>query len=315
MRAKQKKGSLLLIISTLILGGIIYLADPVAILINLRNIKPVYWILFTIIFTMTTLLRVYRWKLLLSNTKEISLLSLLPVKLAGLAISNLTPGRGGEPVKAFLLKRKEGVPVSKGLFSIVLEKLLDLGFLVILAFYFIEQFSSELFFVNRGVIGAGVLLLLVGIFIIRNEKIGQVVVDISQKTFLKKHLTKEFMSSFYNSSGLTNSTVGMCMLLTSLIWILEAVTFFFALSALGITCFSLGFLTTLLAFAALCGVVSFLPGGLGSTEGVLILILGTFGVSISSIVSGVLIWRFFTLWFVIGFGWLSLNYLGSIQKK
>ncbi len=313
---RRFKKRYLLAISLLILGGVIYASDPATILATLCGIRPVYWLILPIPFMVTTFLRVYRWKLLLSSTKELSFFSLLPIQLAGLAISNITPGRVGEPAKALFLKKREDIPVSKSLLSIVWERLLDLVFLVIFTvpfiLSFIGQFNPNLVSLGRSALGLVALLIIFTILLIRNERIGLRIAKVSEKIpLIKRHLTQDFMLSFYGSTRIKSSTLISCAIMTMIIWIFEAAAFYIAFSAIGISEFSLWFLATLLAFAIICGVVSFLPGGIGSTEGILILVLGISGISASSAASGVLIARFFTLWFAIGFGFLSLSLLGK----
>ena len=306
----------LLAVSLLILGGIIYASDPVAILGTLRNIHPLYWLILPFPFIVTSSLRVYRWKLLLSSTKKIGFFSLLPIQMAGLAISNLTPGRVGEPAKALFLKKKEDILVSKSLLSIVWERILDLVFLVLFSvpfiLLFIGKFNPSLSILGRNALGLVLVILFFVILLIRNERIGLKFVRIFERIpVLKDHLTQEFMLSFYGSNRISSRTIFTSSILTIAIWIFDALPFYIAFRAIGVNELSIWFFTTILAFAIICGVLSFLPGGVGSTEGILILILGTFGLTTSLAASGVLIARFFTLWFAIGLGLLCVGYLGK----
>ena len=71
---------------------------------------------------------IYRWKLILeSQGDKIPFKKLLAPKFVGFAISFLTPGLyvGGEPVRAYLLKKNTGIRLSKGFSSIIVDKILD----------------------------------------------------------------------------------------------------------------------------------------------------------------------------------------------
>jgi len=70
----------------------------------------------------------YRWKLVLEAQGDIvPYKKLFAPKLVGFAISFLTPGLyiGGEPVRAFLLKKQTKVRYSHGFASIIVDKILD----------------------------------------------------------------------------------------------------------------------------------------------------------------------------------------------
>ena len=71
---------------------------------------------------------IYRWMLILHAQGDmVRYRQLLAPKFIGFAISYLTPGLyiGGEPVRAYVLKKEAGVKFSHGLASIIVDKILD----------------------------------------------------------------------------------------------------------------------------------------------------------------------------------------------
>jgi uncharacterized protein (TIRG00374 family) len=72
---------------------------------------------------------------MLRHIRRISLARLFPVVVIGYMGNNVYPARAGELLRSYVLKRKEGVPVSASLATVVLERLFD-G-LVMLLFVFI----------------------------------------------------------------------------------------------------------------------------------------------------------------------------------
>lgn len=71
---------------------------------------------------------VYRWKLVLkAQGDHVPYKKLFVPKLIGNAISFLTPGLyvGGEPVRAYVLKKNTGVRFTHGMASIIIDKILD----------------------------------------------------------------------------------------------------------------------------------------------------------------------------------------------
>ncbi|MEM7817929.1 MAG: flippase-like domain-containing protein, partial [Candidatus Aenigmatarchaeota archaeon] len=81
------------------------------------------------------------------------------------------------------------------------------------------------------------------------------------------------------------------LLFTFLIWIFECFIFLFSSKAVGINLpFSLFALPLI---SILLGSLTFMPGGLGSIEAILILFLSLLGVPLPQATSAVLIYRFF----------------------
>ena len=52
---------------------------------------------------------------------------------AGMSASNLTPGKIGEPVKSYLLKKTEGISISRTLPSVVMERVFDVFSVIIIS--------------------------------------------------------------------------------------------------------------------------------------------------------------------------------------
>jgi uncharacterized protein (TIRG00374 family) len=68
------------------------------------------------------------------------------------------------------------------------------------------------------------------------------------------------------------------------------------------------------AIAVLAGAVSLLPGGLGSTETVMVALLAAQGFALTEAIVVTLVCRLVTLWLAIGFGWIALGALRQRQR-
>ncbi|GAB4541744.1 MAG: lysylphosphatidylglycerol synthase transmembrane domain-containing protein [Anaerolineae bacterium] len=79
--------------------------------------------------------RTWRWDYLLRPVKRIPLRHLFPVVVIGYMGNNIFPVRAGEVIRAYLLRRREGVSISTSLATILVERVFD-G-LVMLMFVFI----------------------------------------------------------------------------------------------------------------------------------------------------------------------------------
>ncbi len=80
--------------------------------------------------------RAWRWHYLLRPVKSISTRTMFPIVTIGYMGNNIYPARAGEVLRAVILKRREGVPISASLATIIVERIFD-G-VVMLAFVFIN---------------------------------------------------------------------------------------------------------------------------------------------------------------------------------
>jgi len=80
--------------------------------------------------------RVWRWHYLLRPLKRIPTRTMFPVVAIGYMGNNIYPARAGELLRAFVLRRKTGIPVSASLATILVERIFD-G-VVMLLFVFVN---------------------------------------------------------------------------------------------------------------------------------------------------------------------------------
>jgi uncharacterized protein (TIRG00374 family) len=78
--------------------------------------------------------RAWRWHYLLRPIKLIRTRVMFPITCIGYMGNNIYPARAGEVLRAVVLKRREGVPISASLATIIVERIFD-G-VVMLAFVF-----------------------------------------------------------------------------------------------------------------------------------------------------------------------------------
>jgi uncharacterized protein (TIRG00374 family) len=185
-----------------------------------------------------------------SSGTKVSFKRTLPFYLIGLALNNITPGKiGGEPVRAYLLKKEAKVSIGQGIASIFAEKIFDIivitSMAVIGAIFIIPLLTPE----------AGRLLIIILIGVI--AAIIASLVIVSHSTLLKKTVDKSvnFAMKVSDSSyteKLSQALVGFvdkfrfgmkeilkakrtasaCIFLTVIIWINEALRLFIILFAL-----------------------------------------------------------------------------------
>ncbi|MCD6435201.1 MAG: flippase-like domain-containing protein, partial [Clostridiales bacterium] len=146
---RENIGKLILsLISLLILIELILYVNPSKLIIEIKKIHTEAIFIAFLLANIATLFRVLKWWVLIDN---ISIKELIPIQLAGMMISNLTPGKVGEPIKAFILKSLKGINVSESLQSIIWERTLDLIVLLIFTLIGIVLFSKLLKFSIVGI--------------------------------------------------------------------------------------------------------------------------------------------------------------------
>ena len=99
---------------------------------EIKNINPIYPLLFILGIFINMIVRSYRWGLILKQYKEeISFKTLINFTAIGFFI-NFLPGRVGEFARGILIARKEKINQSYGLASVIIERLIDVLMVVIL---------------------------------------------------------------------------------------------------------------------------------------------------------------------------------------
>jgi uncharacterized protein (TIRG00374 family) len=99
-----------------------------------------------------------------------------------------------------------------------------------------------------------------------------------------------------------------------LAWGLEGVGLGFLSSMFPGPQLALGTAIGIYAIAVLAGAVSLLPGGLGSTETVMVALLAAQGFALTEAVIVTLACRLVTLWLAVGLGWIAVWGLRHRQR-
>ena len=114
----------------------------------IKNVNPLYIIIFIAGLYTQFFIRAYRWGILFRPFKKnISILNLYHYSFIGMFINTLIPGRIGEPARGILIAREEGLESGSGLATIVIERMIDSLMIVVLFFtslLFIDSSNSVL---------------------------------------------------------------------------------------------------------------------------------------------------------------------------
>jgi len=77
-------------------------------------------------------LRAVRWQVILASSVSVDYLSAFHPLMIGFMINCILPGRIGEVARPVILRKEENVPFSTGLATVAVERVLDIGFVLLL---------------------------------------------------------------------------------------------------------------------------------------------------------------------------------------
>ena len=243
-------------------------------------------------------LRYWRWEWYLSKLsgKRVPHTRHLAYYVSGFALST-TPGKAGETVRSLYLKQHE-ISFNHTLSTFFVERFQDLLTIVLMASaaaFLFEGYGLLVALTAAVVIGC--LPLLHSPFII--SKLDGLAHTLSERPGkLLQHLAE-----LLNSSAvlLKNKELIGGILIGISAWVAEGIGFWYLLECLGQD-IGLTAAISIYGVAVLVGAISFLPGGLGSTEAVMGLLLIASGVPEPVAVAATLICRIATLWFAVFIG-------------
>ncbi len=302
----------MLAVSFAILAGIIWYANPVLLAERISHGNVLLIFIVFLLASVNVLMRTLKWKVLLEG---VGLLELVPVQILGMVLSSLTPGKVGEPLKAIILKARKGIAVSKGLSTIIWERILDLVVLVILAAVFIAMMSMTFNMLYIGLAAIAIFIAGISVLlgIVMSKRIGMKVFSFAKKLPLLNRIGEEFMDKFYEGSKIPKSRIALSFIITAACWFLDGVIFYFSFLAIGIEVSPLMF-AGIIAFSTLVAIASTLPGGLGSFEAVLIVLISSLGFTAVDATTGIMIGRVLTFWYGMALGALSFLWLSRKSK-
>jgi uncharacterized protein (TIRG00374 family) len=225
--------------------------------------------------------RAWRWHYLLGPIKKISTKTMFPITTIGYMGNNIYPARAGEVLRAVILKRREGVPVSASLATIIVERIFD-G-VVMLAFVFVNlpelaKLTGSSGFVGNiqqvAVIGTGVFLgallifLLAAMFPQVTARVGLwFIYRLIPKRLHEKII--DIMNKFLDGLASLRSPFNVLMVFFTsvIIWLLETGKYWFVMHAFP---FQVSFFALMLlnGIANLATTIPSAPGYIGTWEAV-----------------------------------------------
>jgi uncharacterized protein (TIRG00374 family) len=245
-------------------------------------------------------LRFAKWHFLLRRAGVVVPLQIsLLVFLSGFSMG-ITPGKLGELLKSYLLKLSHGVPMTQTAPVVIAERIADLLALLLLCLVGIFSYATGprirllLALCALAVLVLTIVLASRRLFVSLSKVLGRI--RPLRGLALRLEAFSEPMSALLAPFPLACNT-----LLSLAAWICECVGFFLVIHALPGATAQLQLAVFIYASTTVLGALSFLPGGLGVTEGsmTLLLVRTASGMSRSAAIAATLVIRLCTLWFAV----------------
>lgn len=317
MVTRQKYRMILSIITGIgIIAILLYFSDIKSMVSILRNINPIWIVLGFLVYNINWILRGYRWQIILNSIgHKIGLKDSISLTILGNFINLAAPAKIGDFARAFVLKRNSNVDISKGIYSVIVDRILDLFGILILAYISFTIISKDLLLPSwtKTIIDNLISVLIIGpiiIGIISRIKISKV------KKFSSLISLIENIKAIYKPKKM----VELCVL-SIILWIFE-------ISTMVILLYSINHLDNipLILFAVMVAnltkALPLTPGGIGVYEGTVATILMTGGLPYSiGLTMGILehsIKNIYTIIFGIpslGYNGMSVNNITEFKTK
>lgn len=229
--------------------------------------------------------RSWRWHYTLRHFKPIPLTRLYPLICIGYFGNNIYPFRAGEVIRSYVLRRKEGIPISSSLATVLIERVFD-GLVMLLFVFLALPFTPQLPSGYRNaVVGLTVLLLVATVFFVWMAAQPQRMATVYHwfaKRLLPQRIrrrTDELYTRFMAGLESLSRPADVLMIFAAsvVIWLMETVKYWFVMHAFD---FSVSFLVLMLmnGLVNLATTLPSAPGYIGTFDTPGIEVLKRFGV-------------------------------------
>ena len=292
-------------------GVFLFFSDFNIISKHISNFKYEFLPLILLLVSISWTPLLVRWQILLKkNDINIPIKKSFLLFLGGMSMT-ITPGHVGELIKSQLIKTIYNIPRTKTAPIIFVEKFYDLTGAIIASIIGIIILGMD-----ASLILISVSILIVIIFLIYYRPIFEFILKRVTKTkFFSKY--SENISDSYEivRNSTTPQISSISFGLSVLYWIIISVAVHFILLSFGIESISILKTISIYSSSVIIGAISFIPGGLGITEGSLIGLFSLEGIDISlALILSVMI-RILTMWYSVSIGFICLKFTGGLSSS
>ncbi len=221
-----------------------------------------------------------------------------------------TPGKAGEAIRLWLLKSGHGIAYSRSMPLMFADRALDLWAIMLLTLVSFSGFQSYRW---HG-LALLVVVVMVSLPMVRPAMLEPLLVVAAGFTRRRRLMVK--LRRVLRAMGRLSSwrTYGTTLVPSVLGWLAEALALYLILQHFGADV-SVANAAFVFAFSMIVGAVSMLPGGLGSTEATMIILLTALGVEMDIALLSTAIVRATTFWFAVVIGLLLVPSAMSTSRR
>ena len=299
-----KKYLIIIFVAVAIYSLFLFFSDFSIVYEKLENFQITLLPLILLVVFSSWLVLFIRWMILLKKHQiQIPLKINFLIFFAGFTLA-ISPAKSGELIKSVLLKNKCGIAATKTIPIIFLERFYDIIGTTAVAIIGITFLGLEL-----GIVLALVPIVILVIFYLFYSKRS---FDFTLKIINHIKPLQKFLSNIEESHEIIRhssdvKTICSCSGLTIVFRIIEAIGILLILQALGINFIEFFNLLSIYSASVILGSISMSPGGLGVTEGSFAGLLTLYELELQTTLAIAVIVRFFTMWFAIVVGFISLK--------
>ena len=307
-----KKYLIIIFVSVAVYSTFLFFSDFNKVYDSIQNFQISSIPLILLIIFSSWVVLFFRWTILLKKHKLFIPLKInLLVFFAAFTLA-ISPAKSGEIIKTILLKNKCQIPITKSIPIIFLERFYDM-----IGTAAVAAIGITFLGLSFGMVLIPIVIAIVGIFYLFYSKKG---FSIALKILNYIKPLKKFSENAEESHKIIRNssdikTVCSCSGLTILFRLIEAVGIIFILAALGIDFINFLNLLSRYSISVIIGAMSMSPGGLGVTEGSFAGLLTLEGIDLKTTLAIAVIVRFFTLWFAVLVGFISLKIINVIKDN
>jgi len=295
------KATLAVFVGLVLLLLILYFSGTEEVIKTILNANLTFFVLAGLTFAFSVFLKSLRWKFFLKAIGfDVPYSHSFYSFNSALLLSNLVPFKALEVMRGYFLKIKFGHSFSKTIPLVLTERALDVFIYIFFSLITLQALMKFLSYQLTFFAFLGMLcffLISFSVLLIMNSK--KLTLKFFRlmaklpiiKKFSKKieGMTKNFSLGFNQLKK--SKLLFHILFFTFLIWIVEGIIFLLSAKSVGINLPFSFFALPLISI--LLGALTMIPGGLGSIEAIMVLLLTSLGFPIAQATSAVLIYRFF----------------------
>ena len=289
----------------------LFTSDFGIVLEKISNFKINYLPLILFFVSASWIPLIIKWHFLLKTSEiDIPLTKSIFVWFVGVAFE-ITPGQIGTLIKSQILKTTSNIPRTKTAAIVLVEKIYDLIGAILASIIGIVILGMDFYLII-----IAILVLAIIFFFMFYRPASEIFFKRVTKTkFFSKYIDdiSEFHAIFQKSTNVKVATI--CILLGVVYWFIISTAAYYTLLAFDVNV--LDYLTILAIYTTsiLLGAISFIPAGIGITEGSIVGLLTLNGIDVSTALILSVMIRVLTLWYLVCIGFIALKFTGAFLLR